>query len=58
MNETGLKVWRKANKIKIQDIKLDRRTIEKIENGENTVSVQSLRIYLAAIGLELVYAIK
>lgn len=58
MNETGLKVWRKANKIKIQDIKLDRRTIEKIENGENTVTVQSLRIYLAAIGLELVYATK
>lgn len=52
-----LKQIRKAAKVKVQDIKLDRRTIAKIESGDETVSVKSLRIYLDAIGMKLTYSI-
>lgn len=53
-----LKNIRKGMKVKVQDIKLDRRTVAKIENGDVSVSVESLKIYLDAIGLTLTYSIR
>ncbi len=52
-----LKDIRKAAKVKVKDIKLDSRTIRKIESGDETVSVHILNVYLKAIGLTLTYSI-
>ena len=53
-----LKSIRRGLNIKLQDIKLDNRTINKIEQGDMNVSVSSLQVYCEAIGLQLVIALK
>ena len=53
-----LKEIRKAAKVKVQDIKLDQRTIQKIEKGSINISVQALTIYLDSIGMKLTYSIQ
>ncbi len=53
-----LKEIRRANKVKVQDIGLDRRTVARIETGDvDVVSVGNLRKYLSAIGMVLTFSI-
>ena len=53
-----LREIRKASKVKINQIKLDSRTIKKIEAGSDDVTVKSLNTYLESIGLQLTYSIR
>ncbi len=48
---------RKIQKIPMKNIGINARTIQDIEKGRDTVSLKSLRIYLKAIGLKLMFGV-
>lgn len=47
------KAIRKGQKIGVIGTGLDARTVRKIESGSEKISVEKMRVYLAAIGLRL-----
>jgi len=53
----NLKELRKSAKISVKQTGLNARTVKKIETGNDSVSVKSLKIYLDSIGLKLNYSI-
>lgn len=58
LDKMDLKTVRQAAKVKVKDIKLDRRTVAKIEAGDMSVTASNYLVYLTAIGLDLTYSLR
>ena len=51
------KAYRKAQKIRIKQTGLNTRTVNKIESGNEDVTIKSFKQYLEAINVKLIYTV-